>query len=140
MKAKVILKKDRNMKKGNKVTKKVMILKMDNLILMKIWVKMSSFSKTMVRKILKWIMRMKNKKRKRKWMKMKKNLNKFSMKLVMIKMTSQERKNRSKEVNRRKVVRYSRRREQTRKVPEEDDNTYLNCLCSNHASAYLFYS
>ena len=140
MKAKVILTKDRNMKRGKKVTKKVMISKTDNLGLMKIWVKMSSFRKTMVRKILKWIMRMKNKKRKRKWMRIKRNLNKFLMKLVMMKMTSQERKNLSKEVNHRKVVRYSRRREKIRKVPEEDDNTYLNCLCSNHASAYLFYS
>ena len=57
----------------------------------------------------------------------------------MIKMTSQERKNLSKEVNHRKVVRYSRRREQPRKVAEEDD-TYLNYLCSYHAYAYLFYS
>ena len=139
MKEKGILMKDRKMKRVNKVTKMVMILKMDNLVLMTIWVKMSSSRKTMVRKILKWIIRMENKKRKRKWMRMKRNLNKFSMKLGMIKMTSPERKNLSKEVNRRKVVRYSKRREQTRKVAEEDD-TYLNYLCSHHAYAYLFYS
>ena len=80
MKKKVILTKDRKMKRGKKVTKMVMILKMDNLVLMMIWVKMSNFRKIMVRKILKWIIRMKDKKRKRKWMRMKSNLNKFSMK------------------------------------------------------------
>ena len=58
MKEKGILMKDRKMKRVNKVTKMVMILKMDNLVLMTIWVKMSSSRKTMVRKILKWIIRM----------------------------------------------------------------------------------
>ena len=140
MKGKAILMEDRNIKRGKKVTNKlVMISKTDNLVPMKIWVKMSSLRKTMARKILKWIIRMKNKNKKRKWMRTKRNLNKFSMKSVIMKMISQERKNHSKEVSRRKVVRYQRRREQTRKVAEEDD-TYLNYLCSNHASASLFYS
>ena len=140
MKGKAILMKNRNIKRGRKVTKKlVMILKTDNLVPMKIWVKMSSLRKTMARKILKWIIRMKNKNKKRKWMRTKRNLKRYSMKSVIMKMISQERKNHSKEVSRRKVVRYQRRREQTRKVAEEDD-TYLNYLCSNHASASLFYS